>query len=195
MAKKKTAEEGAKPKIEQNVIIAIISAITTVAVAMIPFLMNRANSEPAPTLAPLVVTTTSAATLPTETVSAVPSETEAAALTSTPVPQIGIFNGFLAADIEGLLPKSSFKPDEAIYLLFEINDPTGKNVVRVVWSVVEAKGFKAGAVLSDTPYIINEKKYVIFSDHGVNPWAVGKYQVDLYLNNTLFQTIPFDIAR
>lgn len=195
MAKKKTPEEGAKPKIEQNVIIAIIGAITTVAVALIPFLMNRANSEPTPTPAPLVVTATTAAILPTETVAAVPSETEAAALTSTPVPQTGIFNGFLAADIEGLLPKSTFKPDEAIYLLFEINDPTGKNVVRVVWSVVEAKSFKAGAILSDTPYIINEKKFVIFSDHGASPWTVGKYQVDLYLNNTLNQTIPFDIAR
>lgn len=174
MAKKKTSEEGAKPKIEQNVIIAIIGAITTVAVALIPFLMNKANnSEPTPTPAPLVVTAATAAILPTETAAAVPSETEAAALTSTPVPQIGIFNGFLAADIEGLLPKSTFKPDEAIYLLFEINDPTGKNVVRVVWSVVEAKGFKAGAILSDTPYIINENKFVIFSDRGANPWAVG----------------------
>jgi hypothetical protein len=204
MVKKKASDDGEKEsKINQNIMIAIIGSITTIAVAVIPILLNRSKSEPPPTPVPLVITATSVPDFSTEnlgpTKTLAPTETAPftptiEAPTATATPQVGIFNGFLASDIKGLIPKNKFKPAETIYLLFNINDPTGKNVVRIVWSVVEVKGYLAGAVKSDIPYIIKEEKFATLSNHSANPWAVGKYKVELYLNDVLDETIEFDIV-
>jgi hypothetical protein len=138
---------------------------------------------------------------PTETL--VPLLTETTAITPTPTtelpiatvtPQVGIFNGFLASDIKGVFPKTKFKPDQIIYLLFDINDPTGANIVRIVWSVVEAKGFLPGAIKSDLTDKISEEKFVLEANHVNDPWGIGKYKVELYLNDVLYETIEFEIV-
>jgi hypothetical protein len=199
----KTSEEKKESKISQNMLIAIIGAITTIIAAVIPVILNNRSNAQSPTPVPIIITATLATVLPTETPTLAPTLTETPAFTFTPTvelptatatPQEGIFNEFLAADIDGFIPKSQFKPSEIIYLLFDINDPTGKNVVRIVWSVVEAKGFKAGAVRSDTPFIIKGNKFVTLSDHSTAPWTEGKYKVEIYLNNELNKTIEFNIA-
>lgn len=199
----KTSDEAKGSKISQNMLIAIIGAITTIVAAIIPVILNNRSNAPTATPVAIIITATSAPILPTDTPTLAPIFTETAVFTFTPTvelptatatPQEGIFNEFLAADIDGFIPKSQFKPNETIYLLFDINDPTGKNVVRIVWSVVDVKGFKAGAVKSDTPYIIKENKFATLSDHSANPWAEGKYKVEIYLNNILGKTIEFDIA-
>ncbi|NOT04100.1 MAG: hypothetical protein HOP27_05835 [Anaerolineales bacterium] len=199
----KTSDEAKGSKISQNMLIAIIGAITTIVAAIIPVILNNRSNAPTATPVAIIITATSAPILPTDTPTLAPAFTETAVFTFTPTvelptatatPQEGIFNEFLAADIDGFIPKSQFKPNETIYLLFDINDPTGKNVVRIVWSVVDVKGFKAGAVKSDTPYIIKENKFATLSDHSANPWAEGKYKVEIYLNNILGKTIEFDIA-
>jgi hypothetical protein len=183
--------------------IAIIGAITTIVAAVIPVILNNRSNAQSATPVPIIITATLVPVLPTDTPTFAPTMTETAVFTFTPTvelptatatPQEGIFNESLAADIDGFIPKSQFKPSEIIYLLFDINDPTGKNVVRIVWSVVEAKGFKAGAVRSDTPFIIKGNKFVTLSDHSTSPWTEGKYKVDIYLNNELNKTIEFDIA-
>jgi hypothetical protein len=199
----KTSEEKKESKISQNMMIAIIGAITTIVAAVIPVILNNRSNAQSATPVPIIITATLAPVLPTETPTLAPTLTETPAFTVTPTvelptatatPQEGIFNELLAADIDGFIPKSQFKPNEIIYLLFDINDPTGKNVVRIVWSVVEAKGFKAGAVRSDTPFIIKGNKFVTLSDHSAAPWTEGKYKVEIYLNNELNKTIEFDIA-
>jgi len=199
----KTSDEAKGSKISQNMLIAIIGAITTIVAAVIPVILNNRSNAQTPTPIAIIITATTVPILPTDTPTLAPILTETAAFTFTPTvelptatatPQTGIFNEFLAADIDGFIPKSQFKPSETIYLLFDINDPTNKNVVRIVWSVVDVKGFKAGAIKSDTPYIIKEKKFVTLSNHSADPWAVGKYKVELYLNNELNKTIEFDIA-
>ena len=198
----KNSDEAKGSKISQNMLIAIIGAITTIVAAVIPVILNNRPDAQTPTPVPIIITATTAPILPTDTPTLPPTFTETAALpftptvelpTATATPQEGIFNELLAADIDGFIPKSQFKPNETIYLLFDINDPTGKNVVRIVWSVVEVKGFKAGAVKSDTPYIVKENKFVTLSDHSINPWAEGKYKVEIYLNNELNKTIEFEI--
>lgn len=201
----KPSEEGSKgSKINQNILIAIIGAIATIVATIIPWALNRYNTGPAPTPILLVITATSAPVFPTETVFVSPTETATEAFTFTPTVELptatatlqeGIFDGFLASDIDGFIPKSQFKPAEIIYLLFNINDPTGKSVVRIVWSVVDVKGTRAGTVKSDTPYIIRTQEFVTLSNHSADPWRVGKYKVELYLNNDLKQTIEFDIVE
>ena len=200
----KSSSEGAKEsKISQNVLIAIIGAATTIVAAIIPFVLNRNDTNPSPTPAPLIITAIVTATplpiLPTETVVIPPTEVPFPFTptleppTATAAAQEGIFNGFLASDIKGVFTTNKYKPDQVIYLFFDINDPSNKNVIRIVWSVVDVKGFLPGAVRSDITDVATVKNYRTLSNHSANPWPAGKYKVDLYLNDNLQQTIEFEI--
>ncbi len=202
----KTSSAGPKEsKISQNLIIAIIGAAATIVAAVVPFVLSRNNaspsqsSSPAPLIITAIVTATPMPVLPTETVVIPPTEvpfTFTPTLeppTATAAPQEGIFNGFLASDIKGVFTTNKYKPDQVIYLFFDINDPTNKNLVRIVWSVVEVKGFLPGTVRSDITDVATVKNYKTLSNHSANPWPAGKYKVDLYLNDILQQTIDFEI--
>lgn len=200
----KSSSEGAKEsKISQNVLIAIIGAATTIVAAIIPFVLSRNDASPSPTPAPVIITAIVTATplpiLPTETVVIPPTEvpfTFTPTLeppTATAAPREGIFNGFLASDIKGVFTTNKYKPDQVIYLFFDINDPSNKNIIRIVWSVVDVKGFLPGAIRSDITDVATVKNYKTLSNHSANPWPAGKYKVDLYLNDNLQQTIEFEI--
>ncbi|MBI5965645.1 MAG: hypothetical protein HY863_19385 [Chloroflexi bacterium] len=209
MAKKKTTpEEGAKAsKVDPNVIIAVIGAITTIAVAAIPFLLSRsneANAEP-PTSTPLVITATTIPDFPTEMIS--PTATFAPTLTETSAPtftptnepptatatrQIGIFNAYLANSLNGT-SVNTFKPDPNIYIIFDVNDPTGQNIATIRWSVVKVTGYKADAEISRSTHRITENRF----GTGFKPLIKlpGKYKVELFLNENIApdQTIEFDV--
>jgi hypothetical protein len=186
-------------KINQNVLIAIIGAVATILAAIIPWILSRPNAEIS-TPTPLVITVMAIQALSTETLAPL---TETTALTFTPTteppaatvtPQVGIFDGFLSIDIKGVIPSTRFQPDQTIYLLFNINDPTGANIIRIVWSVVEAKGFRPGAIKYDMTDKITEDHFVMEAAHADDPWAVGKYKIELYLNDVLDETIEFEIV-
>jgi len=185
-------------KINQNVLIAIIGAVATILAAIIPWILSRPNAETS-TPTPLVITVMATQALSTETLGPL---TETTAFTFTPTaeppaatetPQVGIFDGFLSIDIKGVIPSTRFQPDQTIYLLFNINDPTGANIIRIVWSVVEAKGFRPGAIKYDMTDKITEDHFVMEAAHADDPWAVGKYKIELYLNDVLDEIIEFEI--
>lgn len=194
----KTSDEGTKePKISQGVLIAIIGAITTIVAASLPWALNRYNSEPSPTPVPLIVTVTSAPVLPTETVFIFPTETITLTPTTEPptataTPQIGIFNAYLANSLKGV-SVSEFKPGQTIYLLFDVNDPTGSNIVTIRWSVVKVVNFKEDAQTSISQHTVTENHF----ESGFNtPKLPGKYKVELFLNNNIVadETIEFGIV-
>ncbi len=204
----KTSSAGPKEsKISQNLLIAIIGAVTTIVAAVIPFVLSRNNTSPSPSPIPIIITAVVTATpapfLPTETAVVPPTEVSftftptlespTATATATEAAQEGIFNGFLASDIKGVFATNKYKPDQIIYLFFDINDPANKNVLRIVWSVVDVKGFLPGSVRYDITDVATVKKYKTLSNHSTNPWPAGKYKVDLYLNDILQQTIDFEI--
>jgi hypothetical protein len=199
MTKNSEDNQSSGSKINQNILIAIIGAVATVLAAIIPFILSRSNTDTS-TPAPLVVTVVATPALPTETF--VPlAETTALTFTltteppiATVTPQVGIFDGFLSIDIKGVIPSTRFQPDQTIYLLFHINDPTEANIIRIVWSVVEAKGFRPGAIKYDMTDKITEDHFVMETAHADDPWAVGKYKIELYLNDVLDETIEFEIV-
>ena len=190
----KTTDEGTKgPKINQNLLIAIIGAIATIIATVLPWALNRYNSEPVP----IVITVTSPPVLPTETVFVSPTETITLTPTTEPptataTPQVGIFNAYLSNDLKGA-PTNAFKPGQTIYLLFDANDPTDKNIITVRWSVVKVTSFKEDAQTSISQHTIAENHFEL----GYNsPKLPGKYKVQLFLNNNILpdETIEFEIV-
>lgn len=192
-----------KAHLNQNLVIAIIGAIATVMAAVIPWILDRTSqSTPPPTAiqatftteAPLEFTATA-----TNIVAVTPSLTPAPTLepsTATPIApteEIGIYNAFLARDIEGNFINTSFNNDQSIYLFFDINDPNNRNIVKVAVSVVDVPGFLNGSVVNlIEDKMINPSIVLAISKSGLKP---GKYKVDMYLNNNLDETIEFDVTQ
>ncbi len=189
-----------KAPINQNLVIAIIGAVATVIAAVIPWALDRASrAEPTPTA--IQATFTAEAPLEaTATVQVASTNTEIPA-SSTPEPTItatqtqetGVYNAYMAFDFEGKLTDTNFKAGQPIYVFFSLNDPSGKNIVRVILSAEDVKGVLVDSQFYNT---INEYKdpniRLIVSQGGLKP---GKYKVDILLNNTLDETMEFTVTE
>lgn len=188
----KTQPGGRRPKMSQGMLITVISASATVVAALlavIPEMLDRLSPAPTATLAPTLTATLAP---PTVTPTASPTFTPEPP-TFTPTPETGIFGVYLSQDINGESKTASFAPSQTIFMFFNINDPSGLNAVKIVWSVVEVPGYKPGAVIHQTEDVIRKASYSVQANKA--PWDPGKYRVDLYLNGILNQTFEFEILK
>jgi hypothetical protein len=200
MANNSSDEDTKRTGMNPSVLVAIITAITTIVAAVLaavlPGVINRPNTVSSPV--PVVITVAVVATQqPTETLP--PATTEAPTLiftptteppTATATQQVGVFNIKLATNQAGLNPATKFKLSDPIYLIFDINDPTGLNIVTVRWSVVKVKNFKSDAELSNSPKTIKDNHY---AEEFKYNWVEGKYKVELSMNGVT-ETIEFEIV-
>ncbi len=189
-----------KGHINQNLLIAIIGAVATLVAAILPWALDRAaQTETTPT----AIQTTFTASAPfdatvTSTVVAAPSATltptlESPAQNGTSTEETGVYNAYLAFDFSGKFLETNFNQGQTIYVFFNLNDPQDRNIVRVIVSVVDVPGVLEGTQRYNT---INEftdpKNLLVISDGKLSP---GKYKVDVYLNNTLDETLEFTIIE
>lgn len=197
---KSTDENSPKPQkahLNQNLVIAIIGAVATLGAALIPWMLDRAaKAEPTPTAiqatftveAPLEATATNTLVAASATPTAEPPTA-----TAIPTEETGVYNAYLAFDFEGKLTDTSFKSGQPIYVFFNLNDPQGKNIIRVIVSVVAVPGVLVDSQFYNT---INEYKdpnvKLVISQGGLKP---GKYKLELYLNNTLDETLEFEVTK
>lgn len=189
-----------KPQLNQNLVIAIIGAVATVLAAVIPWILDR-SSQTVPTPTAIQATFTVAAPIePTATVAVAATNTEIPAsptleptIAVTPTQEAGITNAYMAFDFDGKLPDTNFKSGNPIYVFFTVNDPLGKNIVRVIVSVVDVPGVLADSQFYNT---INEYKdpnvRLIVSQGGLKP---GKYKAEIFLNNILDETLEFTVIK
>jgi hypothetical protein len=188
-----------KAHLNQNLVIAIIGAVATVMAAVIPWVLDRTAQSPTPT-AIQATFTVAAPTETTDLVEAAPTHTEIPAsptseptITATPTQEAGINNVYMAFDFDGKFIETSFKGGQTIYVFFNINDPLGRNIVRVIVSAVDVPG-----VLVDSQFYNTINEYpnpdvsIVVSQGGLKP---GKYKVDIILNNTLAETLEFTVTE
>jgi hypothetical protein len=151
-------------QVKQGLLIAIIGIATTVLAVMLPWALNTINPELTPT-----------------------------AISPTLNNQPDISDIFLASDISGYSRSTSFRPTQTIYLFFNLNDTSGANNVRAVWSAVDVDGYAPGTKIYETEHKITTPGYMMQTDQA--QWDIGKYKVELYLNGTLDETIEFEIVN
>ncbi len=196
----KNSPQPQKAHLNQNLVIAIIGAVATLAAAIIPWVLDRAaQAEPSPTAiqatftvdAPTEITVTNTVEV-TATASLTPT-LEPPTATPTPTEETGIFNTYLTFDFAGKFVDTSFKSSQSIYLFFDLNDPKDRNIVEVIVSTVEVPGVLADTI---TYQILDELtppnvKLLISS----GKLSSGKYKVEIYLNNTLEETLEFEVTE
>jgi hypothetical protein len=185
-------------KINQNLLIAVIGAVATLLAAIIPWALNKYESQSLSAATPLVFTATF--TTDQSAVPAVQSSVATATLPSTvPSPtaaanaQTGIFNVYLAHDEKGDFRSTSFSPTQDIYLFFSLNDPSGFNIVKTVWIAVDVAGYKPNVTIYKSENKILKSSFAMRTDREI--WELGDYKVELYLNGVLDKTVEFKVEN
>lgn len=191
-----------KGHLNQNLVVAIIGAVATLAAAIIPWALDRAaQAEPSPTAiqstftetTSLEVTETNTAVAIVNTNTPTIERTGTTEVTATSTQETGIYNIFLTFDFEGNFIDDTFRQDQSVYLFFDFNDPKSRNDIEVVVSAVDVPG-----VLTDTVYYQIRDKFeppnvkLTITKGKLQP---GIYKVEIYLNNTLDKTIEFTITK
>jgi hypothetical protein len=196
MTKHPKDKQTKETRFNQNIMIAILGAATTIFAAIIPWALNRYEAQSRPTPAPIIITATSASSDITQT-TALPATVESTPTVPSPTPtadvQTGIFDAFLAYDQKGDFRSTSFSPTQEIYLFFNLNDPLERNIVKAVWIAVDVAGYNPNIIIDKTENKITTPTFSLRTNREV--WELGKYKVELYLNGTLDETIEFEIAN
>lgn len=104
-----------------------------------------------------------------------------------------IANAWMATDEEGSNPTTVFSQDAIFYALVDLSNAPDDTQLKAVWTVVNAEN-------TDPDFMINETELtsgdaiVHFQLENIEfLWPIGQYKVDIYLNDTLDQTLTFEV--
>lgn len=98
----------------------------------------------------------------------------------------------LAKDPEGSQPATTFAQDEAFYCVVQLANAPDDTNVKAVWTVIEAEETDPNLVINETK-IDSGDGQIHFDLTNDKLWPVGKYKVDLYLNEKLDRTLEFQV--
>ena len=104
-----------------------------------------------------------------------------------------ISDAVLSADPSGTPETTVFTPDQqTFYLLVGLANAPDDTAVRAVWTAVEADGVEPSFVI-DEASVTSGDTTLTFDLANDGPWPTGSYKVDVYLNEELDRTIPFEV--
>lgn len=105
-----------------------------------------------------------------------------------------ITRAFMARDEEGNQPATSFKPDEVAYTIFDLQT-SSVTPMKAVWVAKDAQGLAANTVLDELPFEMQTsgRNWVSYTPTESEPWQPGFYQVQLFINDALAQSLDFSI--
>jgi hypothetical protein len=65
--------------------------------------------------------------------------------------------------------------------------------VRGVWTLVSAEGYDSNQEFDSAEITGGDNTYYFSLGGSADPWPVGQFKIDLYLNDELVQTINFEV--
>ncbi len=99
----------------------------------------------------------------------------------------------MASDKDGTQLTTVFTPQDDFYLLGDLADASDQTTLKAIWTGVEVKDNPPNTVIDEKELVTGDGAFT-FSLVNNNPtWPVGRYKVDLYLNDQLDQTVEFTV--
>ena len=99
----------------------------------------------------------------------------------------------LSADSEGASATTTFSPDQAFYAIVELANAPSDTKLKAVWTAVEVEGEQPDLLIDQTEITAGNENVFTFNLTNDGLWPAGKYKVDIYLNDTLDQTLEFQV--
>lgn len=103
-----------------------------------------------------------------------------------------IKDAYLAADPDGEQPTTVFSSDQVFYLLVNLANAPDDTALKAIWIAVEVDDVEPGFVIDEVE-ISTGLPIVTFDLANDYLWPAGSYQVDLYLDGELDQSLDFEV--
>jgi hypothetical protein len=103
-----------------------------------------------------------------------------------------ISNAFMTNDPESDEAITVFAQDEVFYAIAELDNAPDDSVIGAVWYVVEAEGVEEETMIDEAELTTGSGR-ITFNLTPDGLWPVGRYKVELYLNEELNQTLDFEV--
>lgn len=105
-----------------------------------------------------------------------------------------ITNAHMSLDESDTQTVSAYAPDApAFYCYFDLNNAPDDSVVKGVWTLVSAEGYDPNQEIDSAEITGGDNTYYFSLGGAADPWPVGQYKIDLYLNDELVQTVNFSV--
>ena len=100
----------------------------------------------------------------------------------------------MATDEDGKHPTKVFSPKDTFYCVARLNNAPKDTTVRAVWTAVKVEGAKPNTKI-DEVQAKGGSSQLRFNLTNNDPWAKGKYEVELYLNDAKkpTKTLSFEV--
>ena len=103
-----------------------------------------------------------------------------------------IKDAVLATDPDGEQPTEVFSPDQTFYLVVSLANAPDDTGLKTRWFTVQVEGVEPGFVIDEVE-ISTGLPVVTFDLANENLWPQGTYQVDLFLDGELDQSLEFEV--
>ena len=103
-----------------------------------------------------------------------------------------ISDAWMSSDEGGSQRVTAFAQDAVFYVQVDLQNAPDDTTLKAVWTAVEAQDTEPGLVITETEFTTGDG-LVHFTLSNDNLWPVGKYKVDIYLNNQLSKTVEFEV--
>lgn len=100
----------------------------------------------------------------------------------------------LAADEAGTQETTGFAQDQkTFYCIVQLANAPEDTKLKAVWTAVEVEGEQPNTLIDQAETTAGNQNQFTFSLTNDQPWPIGKYKVDLYLNDKLDRTLEFEV--
>jgi len=103
-----------------------------------------------------------------------------------------ISDAWLSTDEAGSERVTVFAQDVVFYAQVDLQNAPDDTVLKAVWTAVEAQDTEPNLVITETELTTGSGQ-VQFTLSNDNLWPIGKYKVDIYMNDQLAKTLDFEV--
>lgn len=103
-----------------------------------------------------------------------------------------IKDAYMARDGDGNEKTTTFAQDEKFYCIVELANAPDDTVVKAVWYAVEAEGTEPNLKIDEASLTTGDGT-LTFDLTNDMLWPLGKYKVELYINDELAKTVEFEV--
>jgi hypothetical protein len=100
----------------------------------------------------------------------------------------------MALDPEGEQPTTVFSPQDTFYAVVDLKNAPDDTAVRAEWVAVDVEGEESDFVIDSTE-ITTGSNQLHFNLKNDSPWPAGEYQVNLYIDDELEETLEFQVQK
>ncbi len=104
-----------------------------------------------------------------------------------------IESAWMAADEDGTNRTTVFNQEAVFYAMVDLRNAPDDTKLKAVWTVVDGEETEPNLQLNETEITSGDALVHFQLENTDYLWPKGQYKVDIYLNDTLDQTLVFEV--